>query len=66
MKDVVAFLYQYMWDDDNKLTKFLPHRRVVNEEEMNRLLLEYHKRHFSQAKMTPLVSELLKDAIGYT
>eukprot|EP00957_Ditylum_brightwellii_P014760 1113196-Ditylum_brightwellii.AAC.1 len=33
---------------------------------MNRLLLEYHKRHFSQAKVTPLMSEPLKDTIGYT
>eukprot|EP00957_Ditylum_brightwellii_P003387 256952-Ditylum_brightwellii.AAC.1 len=33
---------------------------------MNALLLEHHRLHFSQAKNTPLVSEPLKEQIGYT
>eukprot|EP00957_Ditylum_brightwellii_P202391 15329952-Ditylum_brightwellii.AAC.1 len=32
---VVAFLHQYLIDDNNKLTKFLLHRRVIGTEEMN-------------------------------
>eukprot|EP00957_Ditylum_brightwellii_P008367 633333-Ditylum_brightwellii.AAC.1 len=66
MRMVVAFLHQYLIDDNNKLTKFLPHRRVVGTDEMNQCLLEHHKRHFGQAKETPLVSDQLGKEIGYT
>eukprot|EP00957_Ditylum_brightwellii_P109885 8382334-Ditylum_brightwellii.AAC.1 len=56
MKKIIAFLYQYLVSDNNKLTKFLQHRRVVCFEEVNRLLLEHHKQHFSEG----LLAQVLK------
>ena len=57
MKKIVAFLYQYLVNIDNKLTKILPHRRVICFEEMNRVR-EYVSKKFIEQRIIKQSEEL--------
>eukprot|EP00957_Ditylum_brightwellii_P139286 10615111-Ditylum_brightwellii.AAC.1 len=65
-RDTIMFLYHYMTDDKNGLTKMLPHHRVVNFDEMNKALLDHHHHHFGQAQSTPFPVSPSKEQRGYT
>eukprot|EP00957_Ditylum_brightwellii_P189521 14425748-Ditylum_brightwellii.AAC.1 len=52
-------------DESNGLRKFLPHKRIMNFQEINKHLLAHHQRHFGQATNTPFTIAPLKDLVGY-
>eukprot|EP00957_Ditylum_brightwellii_P137977 10519077-Ditylum_brightwellii.AAC.2 len=64
-KGIIIFLYYLMTDKKNGLIKMLPHRQIVNFDEMNRELLSYHRHPFGQAQSTPFTVAPLKELIGY-
>eukprot|EP00957_Ditylum_brightwellii_P161017 12258606-Ditylum_brightwellii.AAC.1 len=55
-----------MSDERNGVTKFIPHKRVATEEDMENKLLDHSGMHFSQAHPTPCPQPPLDKLIGFT
>eukprot|EP00957_Ditylum_brightwellii_P063709 4835164-Ditylum_brightwellii.AAC.1 len=55
-----------MSDEQNGVTKFIPHRRAATKEDMEKKFLDHFGMHFSQAHPTPCPQPPLDKLIGYT
>eukprot|EP00957_Ditylum_brightwellii_P047177 3582431-Ditylum_brightwellii.AAC.1 len=55
-----------MSDEQNGVTKFIPHRRAATKEDIENKLLDHFGRHFRLAHTTPCPQPPLDKLIGFT